>query len=117
MGTCSFCRRLESGFKAFISKRKDTYIRRVHFPEDGIQFSFSGNSQEEIQRQADEANAMMQSYNMCGTPHVLVFGPDRQVIAEDSCGEKNKGTRMLQGWINAETGLLAGALGKATSLF
>lgn len=117
LNTCAMCKKLESGFKAFVAKRKDTYIRRVHFPEEGIHFSFTGNSQAEIQRQADETNALMQSYNMCGTPHVLIFGPDRTLIASDKCGATNTGTRTLQAWINNETGLLAGSLGTATSLF
>ena len=117
LDSCSICRKLETGFKPLLAKRKDTYIRRVHFPEDGIKFSFSGTSQEEVQRQADEANAMMKSYRVCGTPHVVVFDPSGQVMATDACGERNNGTRFLQNWINTETGLLSAALGTATSIF
>lgn len=116
LDTCTLCKRLESGFSAFVKKRKDTYIRRVHFPEEGIQFSFTGTTQEEVQRQADETNALMQSYNVCGTPHVVIYGPDKQVIAEDACGGRQQGTHTLQNWIYAETGLLKGKLSGVTSI-
>ena len=117
LDSCTICRKLETGFKPLLAKRRDTYIRRVHFPEDGIKFSFSGSSQEEVQRQADEANSMMKSYNVCGTPHVVVYSPTGDVMATDTCGDRNVGTRFLQNWINQETGLLSAALGRATSVF
>ncbi len=117
LDTCAVCKRLESGFKPLVDKRRDTYIRRVHFPETGIQFSFSGTSQQEVQAEADEMNALMQSYDFCGTPHVVIFGPDKQIIQTDGCDGKRLGTRKLQGWITAETGLLKGSLGNISSVF
>ena len=106
LDTCSRCRQLEAGLKPLMAKRKDAYLRRVHFPEGGMQFSFSGNSQQEVQAQVAQTNSLMQSYDVCGTPHVLVIGPDKNVLAADSCTSRH-GTRFLQSWINAETGLLA----------
>jgi hypothetical protein len=40
----------------------------------------------------------------CGTPHVEMYGPDKQLIATDKCGKKNlkAGLVFLRNWIDAE---------------
>jgi len=115
LDSCPLCRRLESGFKPFLAKRQDVYIRRVHFSAGGLQFSFDGSTQAEVQAQVTAANNLMQSYSLCGTPHVLVFGPDKKALAADSCSSRD-GTRFLQSWINTETGSLPGRLEGVTRL-
>jgi thioredoxin-related protein len=109
LDSCPLCRQLETGFKPFLDKRQDVVIKRVHFPEDGIQFSFNGTNQAEVEAQAAEMNNLIQSFNVCGTPHVMVFGPDSSVLAADNCTQRD-GTRFLQTWINKETGLLPNML-------
>ncbi|MFT5134907.1 MAG: Zn-finger nucleic acid-binding protein/uncharacterized protein YxjI [Gammaproteobacteria bacterium] len=115
MDSCSLCRKLETGFKPLLTKRQDVYIRRVHYPEGGLQFSFEGSSQTEMDAQVAETNELMQSYSFCGTPHVLVFGPDKNALAADSCKSRD-GTRFLQSWINTETGSLPDLLEGITRL-
>jgi len=102
LDSCAICRRLESGFQAFTDKRRDVTIRRVHFPEDGLQIEVSGATQQEMEANARSIQTLMDS--ICGTPHVEVYGPDRQPIARDLCGDKS-GTEYLRGWIAAETAL------------
>jgi uncharacterized protein len=115
LDSCPLCRQLESGFKPLLAKRQDVYIRRVHYPEEGLQFSFNAATREEAEAQMTETNNLMQSYSLCGTPHVLVFGPDKKVLAADNCGSRD-GTRFLRSWINTETGLLPGLLKGITNL-
>ncbi len=40
----------------------------------------------------------------CGTPHIEIYGPDRQLIATDQCAERNskKGLAYIKKWITAE---------------
>ncbi len=120
INTCSICKALEADFPAFLNKRKDVLIRRVHFPEGGSSVSFSGDSQEEINEQIAEYHERLGRYNfnhvkktdagyqlsVCGTPHIEVYGPDRQLIATDTCGERNlkSGLKFLRNWIKAEKG-------------
>ena len=110
--TCSICKKLESKFTPFLSKRKDVVIRRIHFPESGASFRF--NSQED----QIEHFERMSIYNFnhvvinedsanvgtCGTPHIEIYGPDKQLIASDECGEKNikSGLAFINNWIKAE---------------
>jgi hypothetical protein len=110
--TCSICKRLEAKFPAFLEKRKDVVIRKIHFPESGASFRF--NSAEE-QREHFER---MRIYNFnhvvltedsasvsnCGTPHVEIYGPDKKLIATDECGGKNlrTGIAFINNWIDVE---------------
>lgn len=71
--TCSICKRLEAGFPSFLKARKDVLIRRVHFPEDGMNFSFTGTTQAEVDAQAEDYNQRIKSYDFCGTPHVEIY--------------------------------------------
>ena len=42
--------------------------------------------------------------SICGTPHIEIYGPDKQLIATDKCGEKNlkTGLNYLKNWIKSE---------------
>ena len=119
INTCSICKQLESEFPAFLKKRKDVLIRRVHFPEGGTSVSFNGETREEIMEQIADYHERLGRYNfnhvvktgdeyrlsVCGTPHIEIYGPDRQLIATDKCGEKNlkSGLAYLRNWIRSET--------------
>ena len=110
--TCSICKKLESKFTPFLNKRKDVVIRKIHFPESGTSVSFS-SPEEQI-----EYFERMSIYNFnhvvltkdsasvgtCGTPHIEIYGPDKQLIATDKCGEKNlkTGLAFINNWIKAE---------------
>ena len=98
LDSCAVCKRLEKGFEPFLRKRKDVLIKRIHFPESGMNFSI--NSQQE----ADELQSRIESYRVCGTPHVEIYGPDQQLISADDCGAQ-QGTKYLRQWISAETGI------------
>lgn len=116
--TCSICKRLEADFPSFLKQRKDVLIRKVHFPEGGVSVGFSGNSQEEVNRQLAEYYERLGKYNFnhvvkteteyqlatCGTPHVEIYGPNKELIATDKCGEKNlkEGLNFLRNWIRSE---------------
>jgi len=116
--TCSICKRLEADFTPFLRQRPDVVIRRLHFPEDGVSQSFTGNTQQEMNRQIADYYARLGKYNFnhivkteteyrlstCGTPHIEIYGPDRQLIAADKCAEKNNkaGLAFIRKWIKAE---------------
>ncbi|OGT80072.1 MAG: hypothetical protein A3H91_16855 [Gammaproteobacteria bacterium RIFCSPLOWO2_02_FULL_61_13] len=95
-------RKLETGFAGFTAARPDVTIQRVHFPDSGITFAATGSTQQEVDRQAREFQSLMSSFQICGTPHVEIYGPEQQVIARDVCGDKS-GTLHLRKWIAAET--------------
>ena len=44
------------------------------------------------------------SVTNCGTPHVEIYGPDKNLIATDKCGEKNyeEGLAFINNWLKAE---------------
>lgn len=94
INTCAICRRIEARFPDLISERSDLVVQRVHFPERGL--VLSGDDLLAI-------NARMESYRICGTPHVEVYGPDGRLVAGDDCGDK-QGLKFLRHWIAAETG-------------
>ncbi len=118
INTCSICKRLEADFPGFLKNRKDVLIRKVHFPEGGVNVSFNGNSEEEIRQQISDYHERLGRYNfnhvvktnseyqltVCGTPHIEIYGPDKQLIASDMCGEKNikSGLAFLKNWMKSE---------------
>jgi hypothetical protein len=119
LDSCAVCRRLEAGFPDFTGRRRDTVIRRVHYPEQGIGLTVSATSEQEARRQIDDLRALMDSYQVCGTPHVEVYGPDREPIARDRCTDRS-GTQFLRRWMAAESGrslfeLLPGAGGSSST--
>ncbi len=110
--TCTICKKLETRFTPFLSKRKDVVIRRLHFPESGVGFSFNSPEEqiEHFERMSiynfnhvviDDNNV---SFSNCGTPHIEIYGPDKNLIATDKCGEKNlkTGLAFLNNWLEAE---------------
>lgn len=116
--TCSICKRLEADFPSFLKQRKDVLIRKVHFPEGSSGQQFTGNSQEEVNRQIAKYYERLGKYNFnhvvmtdteyqlttCGTPHIEIYGPNKELIATDKCGEKNlkEGLNYLRNWIKSE---------------
>jgi len=98
LNTCSICKRLEQGFGPFVKNRQDVIIQRVHFPESGMNFTI--NSQQE----AEEIQSRIESYQVCGTPHVEIYGPGGTLVTADNCGSK-EGTKFLRHWISAETSI------------
>lgn len=118
INTCSICKRLEADFGSFLDQRKDVLIKRVHMPEGGVSQSFNGSSQEEILRQIADYHDRLGRYKffhvvktgtayhltVCGTPHIEIYGPDKQLIATDRCGDTNlkTGLKFLRNWIKAE---------------
>jgi hypothetical protein len=109
LDSCGICKRLESNFPAFRNARTDVQITRVHFPEDGIHPRIEAQSQAEMQRKVAELNADIQSYQICGTPHIEVYDPAGKVLAKDECGNKT-GLRYLRNWIGDEIGVSANAI-------
>ena len=109
LDTCAICRKLESGFDAFTKRRSDVIIQRVHFPERGIQFSVNATTQAEADRQVREFSDRVNAFQVCGTPHVEIYGPGGEAVARDACGDKS-GTRYLRRWMASETGLALDAL-------
>ena len=109
LDTCAICRQLETGFAGFTASRPDVTIQRVHFPDSGITFSPTGSSQQEVEQQAHAFQNLMESFQICGTPHVEIYGPQKQVVAQDVCGDKS-GTHYLRQWIAAETRVPIGSL-------
>ncbi len=117
--TCSICKKLEADFKPFLAQRKDVLIRKVHFPEGAVSQQFTGDSQEEVNRKMRKYYERLQQYNfnhvvitdtelqlsVCGTPHIEIYGPDRELIASDMCGDENLKTGLiyLRKWMRAES--------------
>ena len=103
LDNCGYCRELEAGFARFLEKRKDVALVRVHRSEH-MQLKVDGKTREEQQKSADAINAKIKAYDQCGSPHVEVYGPDRQELARDRCS-KREGTAYVWDWIAAETGV------------
>lgn len=101
LDSCAICKRLESGFKPFLSERKDVLIRKVN-AAGGTNISIQAASQEEANERIAQIESIVK--NVCGTPHVEVYAPDKKLIAADQCGDKT-GTQFLRRWISEETGI------------
>jgi len=101
LDSCAICKRLEADFPAFLKQRKDVVIRRVHFPEGGMNVSFSGDNQASVEQQVESYNQRIKSYNFCSTPHIEIYDPAGQVIVADNCTKK-PATAFLQQWIAQE---------------
>lgn len=102
LDSCPICKKLERDFPAFTEKRADVVIQRVHMPEDGLKLAATGGNKQELEKQVAEFKRRIGSYDMCGTPHIEIYGPTRQLIARDACRQR-PGTRYLRAWIAAET--------------
>ena len=82
LDSCTVCKRLEKGYAPFLDKRKDVLIHKVHFPESGINLSFNGGSEEEMRKQMEETQQLIDSYKVCGTPHIEIYGPGQNLLSE-----------------------------------
>lgn len=82
--SCPGCKKLKKYYDKFLPRRPDIAVRRVRLPEDWS---------------ADEVSAQY-STNVMGTPHILIFDQDQEVIAEDD-GNKRHGSTLLKKWIAA----------------
>lgn len=116
--SCNICKRLEADFVPFLEKRPDVVIRRVRFPEDGLEQSFSGQTALEMNRQIVEFAERSAQYHFnrvrkigneyeistCGTPHIEIYGPDRRLIVTDKCGDRNlkSGLMFLRAWMGTQ---------------
>ena len=109
LDSCKICQRLESHYPDFLHKRRDVLVRKVHFPERGLKFSFEGSTRQEIEREATAMNARVESYQVCGTPHIEVYDPDGQLLAGDVCGKK-QGLAYLRRWIGTELSVSPGSI-------
>jgi hypothetical protein len=103
LDVCAYCREFEAGFAPFNAQRADVSFVRIHHPGH-MNVHFKGHNAADMQRQAEDYKARMQSYGFCGTPHVEVYGPDRSLIAKDTCGSR-AGTVFMWDWITNETGI------------
>ena len=109
LDSCGVCKRLEDNFEPFLQKRDDVVIQRVRFPEYGFTPRVKGlNSLDAAQKRA-ELTARIESYNMCGTPHIEVYGPDKSLVAKDDCSNK-VGLRYLRNWISDEIDVAASSI-------
>ncbi len=102
LDSCSICKRLEAEFPDFLKQRGDVVIRRVHFPEGGINLSFTGEDQAAIKKQAEEFSTRIKSYDFCGTPHIEIYDANQQLIVADTCKTK-PATDFLRKWMSAES--------------
>lgn len=116
--SCPICKHLEAEFTPFLRERHDVLIRRVHFPEEVTGQSFTGNSAQEVNRQIADYHERLGKYNFihvdktdsgyriatCGTPHIEIYGPDKQLLASDKCAGKNTktGLAFMKKWIESE---------------
>ena len=92
INTCSICKQLERELPPFLATRNDVVVKRVHYPESGMSWPVSD---------ALSMERRMNSYNICGTPHIEIYGPDGQVLAQDDCGDKDA-LRFLRSWMASE---------------
>ncbi len=100
---CAYCRELEAALIPFREKRNDINLVRIHHP-GSINNSIQAHSREELESQLRIMNERMASYQLCGSPHVEVYGPDKKPLAVDSCKD-HEGTAYLWNWITNETGI------------
>jgi len=100
---CTYCRELEAAFGPFREKRSDVDIVRVHHP-GRLNNSISATSREELEAKMNAMKTKMDSYQLCGSPHVEIFGPDKRPLGLDTCKHRD-GTAFLWDWIGSETGI------------
>jgi len=100
---CTYCRELEAALTPFREKRSDMNLVRIHHP-GSINNSIQASSREELEAKMRIMNERMSSYQLCASPHVEVYGPDKKPIAVDTC-KNHDGTAYLWNWITNETGI------------
>jgi len=100
---CSYCRELEKAIIPLRAKRGDIGFIRVHHP-GAMHNNVQGSSREDLEAKINALNLRMASYQLCGSPHVELYGPDKEAIAVDTC-KTRLGTTFLWDWITTETGV------------
>lgn len=101
----AYCSQFEEAFDAFNRHRTDVSLFRVHHPGT-IEMGVTGQSDHDRRQQLATLNARMDSYDVCATPHIEVYGPDRELLAKDTCGARD-GTAFAWQWIKLETGIVS----------
>ncbi len=92
INTCSVCKQLERELPPFLAARGDVVVKRVHYPESGMSWPLSD---------ALSMEKRMNAYRICGTPHIEIYAPDGQSLAQDDCGNKDA-LAFLRAWMSAE---------------
>ena len=92
INTCSICKQIERELPPFLAARNDVVVKRVHYPENGLSWPLSD---------ALSMEKRMNSYRICGTPHIEIYGPDGRPLAQDDCGNKDA-LNFLRAWMSAE---------------
>ncbi len=110
---CPYCRELELALATFQERRKDVEVVRVHHPGH-MDSSVQATSREELTEKLNALKTKMASYQLCGAPHVEVFGPNREAINVDTCKSRG-GTDFLWDWIASETGIVRRSAAGAVS--
>ena len=100
---CTYCRELESALVKFQDQRKDVDVVRVHHPGH-MSANVRASTREELNQKMQALNDKMSSYQLCGSPHVEVYGPDKQALGLDTCKSRG-GTAFIWNWITSETGI------------
>jgi hypothetical protein len=99
INTCGTCKALERDLAGFVESRDDVIIQRVHYPESGLRYDL---------RDADAFKRRIESYGMCGTPHIEIYRPNLTPLALDECGDK-AAYDYLREWIAAQAMLKVNA--------
>lgn len=98
LDSCAICKRLEKGYDQFLDKRRDVLIKKVHFPESGIDIRVTAEDM------MDDIQSRIESYGVCSTPHIEIYAPDGTMVSADNCSKK-QGSDFLRHWISIETGI------------
>jgi len=113
---CTYCRELEAALTPFQDKRKDVRVIRVHHPGQ-MSSSVTATSREEMEAKMKVMNERMSNYQLCGSPHVEVYGPDKKPLGVDTCKDR-AGTAFLWNWMTSETGIARrSAVGAVSQMF
>jgi len=95
--TCPPCRVLDKHLVGFLEARPDVVVVRVTTPSGRQSFA----SQAEAESWMGRQRAVNERYGVAGTPHIEIFGPDGQAIAQDGNGS-SAGRDALGQWMTAE---------------
>ena len=98
LDTCAICKRLEKGYTRFLDRRRDVLIKKVHFPETGFNITITS------EKMKNDIQTRIESYSVCGTPHIEIYAPDGALVSADNCSKK-QGSDFLRRWISTETGI------------
>ena len=98
--TCGTCKKLTYDYKDLLDVRNDVYIKRIILPEP----ENGSVAEAEATRYMQDSNEMKEKLgklNVCGTPHITIFKPDRSVLIQDIC-QNRRAMKYLIDWIDRE---------------